>query len=509
MKCWACSKHKSLLCRLLMLMMIHILSMAGHTQGDCVEEERKALLEIKASHMKSYDSEIDHFLPTWVDYGSSTPGDGGNNCCDWEMINCSTTTGHVTELSLYNLRGVEDVYMDDESKLWPLNRLERLSSLKKLEVLDLSGNHDIDNDIIPSLKTLASLKVLDLSDTSLNGNFPTNEFAALENLEMLDLSYCGFNGTFEIPGSERVSVLRKLKTLNLAGNRFNESIIRSLNTLSSLTSLDLSHSLMSGPFPAQGVRVGDISHISLNDSSLAVAEFAALENLETLDLSYCGFDGTLQIQGSERVSILRKLKSLNLAGNWFNESIITSLSILSSLTNLDLSYNQMSGSFPAQELSHLTNLEELDLSETGLNGAPNIQACKTLSKLKRLKSINLSDNNFNKSIISCLSALPSLKILDLSHSFSWGSSFPVQEIFTLPDLEVLFLRDNGFNGTIPMEGGFCIFPPFGDVRFEWQQFCWDRPISNTSIIFPESRLITIILMDHYQIMAVMRVEEPP
>ncbi|CAH1442614.1 unnamed protein product [Lactuca virosa] len=250
-----------------MLMMIHIL-VAGHTQGDCVEEERKVLLEIKASHMKSYDSEIDHFLPTCVDYGSSTPGDGGNNCCDWETINCSTTTGHVTELSLYNLRGVKDVYMDDESKLWPLNvslflhfkeltslnlsfdfldkeimkkgttrlialvflspgsnaifirylsmllkrlsfqyqktrmhvlknfsfgGLERLSSLKKLEVLDLSGNHDIDNDIIPSLRTLTSLKILDLSHTSFNGYFSTIEFAALENFEMLDLSYVSVN----------------------------------------------------------------------------------------------------------------------------------------------------------------------------------------------------------------------------------------------------------------------------------------------------------------------------
>nr|KAJ0224458.1 hypothetical protein LSAT_V11C100013840 [Lactuca sativa] len=330
-------------------------SVAGHTQGDCVEEERKALLEIKASHMKSYDSEIDKFLPTWVDYGSGTPGDGGNNCCDWERINCSTTTGHVTELSLYNLRGAKDVYMDDENKLWPLNvslflhfkeltslnlsdnfldkefiktGLERLSSLKKLEVLDLSWNYDIDNGILPSLRTLTSLKVLDLSFTSLNGNFPI-KFAALENLEMLDLSSCGFNGTFEVQGSERVSVLRKLKTLNLAGNRFNESIIRSLNTLSSLTSLDLSHSLMSGPFPAQ--------------------EFAALENLEMLDLSHCGFNGTFEIQGSERVSILRKLKTLNLAHNRFNESIIRSLNTLSSLTSLDLSDNSMSGPFPAQE----------------------------------------------------------------------------------------------------------------------------------------------------------------
>ncbi|XP_023761382.2 receptor-like protein 14 isoform X1 [Lactuca sativa] len=456
MECWACSKRKSLQYSLLMLMMIHIL-VAGHTQGDCVEEERKALLEIKASHMKSYDSEIDKFLPTWVDYGSGTPGDGGNNCCDWERINCSTTTGHVTELSLYNLRGAKDVYMDDENKLWPLNvslflhfkeltslnlsdnfldkefiktGLERLSSLKKLEVLDLSWNYDIDNGILPSLRTLTSLKVLDLSFTSLNGNFPISEFAALENLEMLDLSSCGFNGTFEVQGSERVSVLRKLKTLNLAGNRFNESIIRSLNTLSSLTSLDLSHSLMSGPFPAQ--------------------EFAALENLEMLDLSHCGFNGTFEIQGSERVSILRKLKTLNLAHNRFNESIIRSLNTLSSLTSLDLSDNSMSGPFPAQELSHLTNLEELDLSSTQLNDTPNIQACKTVLRLKRLKSINLSSNSINKSVISCLSVLPSLKNLDLSYC-SLGSFFPVQEFLNLSDLEVLLLTDNYFYGVIPME----------------------------------------------------------
>ncbi|XP_052621425.1 receptor-like protein 56 [Lactuca sativa] len=407
MECWACSKHKSLLCWLLMLMMIHILIMAGHTQGDCVEEERKALLEIKTSYMKSYGSEIDNFLPTWVDYGGGTPGDGGSNCCDWERINCSTTTVHVTDLSLYNLRGVigfDAYWYKDESKLWPLNvslflhfkeltslnlsqnsldkefmksGLERLSSLKKLEVLDLSGNRDIDNDILPSLKTLTSLKVLDLSDTSLNGNFPTNEFGALENLEVLDLSYCRFNGTFEV-------------------------------------------------------------------------------------------------QGSERVSILRKLKSLNLAGNWFNESVITSLKALSSLTNLDLSYNQMPGPFPAQELSHLTNLEELDLSSTHLNGTPNIQDCKTLSRLKRLKSINLSYNNFNKSIISCLTALPSLKILDLTSSFSWGSSFPVQEFLNLSDLEVLLLSSNGFNGTIPIEA-FASFHHLEVLDLSWNSFVGSVP----------------------------------
>nr|KAJ0226399.1 hypothetical protein LSAT_V11C100013920 [Lactuca sativa] len=85
--------------------------------------------------------------------------------------------------------------------------------------------------------------------------------------------------------------------------------------------------------------------------------------------------------------------------------------------------------------------------------------CKSLSRMKRLESINLSGNSFNKSIISCLTALPSLKILDLSYSTSLGTSFPVQGMFTskgvifndLRDLEVLLLRRNGFSGTLPME----------------------------------------------------------
>ncbi|KAI3512683.1 hypothetical protein L1887_20001 [Cichorium endivia] len=426
-------------------MMIHIV-MVRQTKGDCIEEERKALLQIKASHIKTYDSD---FSPTWVDYGE---------CCDWERVSCNTTTAHVTHLSLGGL----DVQFG--SKLWALNvslflhfkelrslnlsndfldkeiiktGLERLSSLKKLEVLDLSLNDDIDNDILPSLTTLTSLKILDLSYTSLNGNFRISDFSALENLEMLDLTGCDFNGAFEIEGSERVSLLKKLKTLNLANNGFNESVITSLNTLSSLTNLDLSGNYFTGSFSAQ--------------------DFAALENLEMLDLSGCGFSGTFEIEGSERASIFRKLRTLNLGWNQFNESVITSLKTLPSLTNLDLSENYFTGPFPAQELSHLTNLEELDLRSTQLNDTPNIQACKTLSRLKRLVTINLSENNLNESIMPCLSVLPSLKILHLTGSFSWGSSFPVQGFLNFSDLEVLLLNDNGFIGTIPMEA-FASFP---------------------------------------------------
>ncbi|KAJ9561333.1 hypothetical protein OSB04_006493 [Centaurea solstitialis] len=55
-----------------------------------------------------------------------------------------------------------------------------------------------------------------------------------------------------------------------------------------------------------------------------------------------------------------------------------------------------------------------------------LKKCTRLSRLIKLKSISLQSNEFNKSIISCLGALPSLKSLDLSNN-NLGGSFPIQE----------------------------------------------------------------------------------
>ncbi|KAI3510865.1 hypothetical protein L1887_18002 [Cichorium endivia] len=126
----------------ILLIMIHIF-MVCQTQGYCLEEEKKALLEIKASHMKTHDFKMDDFLPTWVDYG---------NCCDWERVSCNTTTGHVTELSLYRLRG---------SKLWPLN-VSLFLHFKELRNLNLSYDF-LDKEIIKTgFERLSSLKKLEI-----------------------------------------------------------------------------------------------------------------------------------------------------------------------------------------------------------------------------------------------------------------------------------------------------------------------------------------------------------
>ncbi|KAI3684325.1 hypothetical protein L6452_33548 [Arctium lappa] len=261
MECLGMSKMKSW-----MLIMMMIGGSVIGIEGVCIEEERKALLQIKTSLIHPYDfANVDYFLPSWVDDGSI-----GGECCDWERVNCNTTTGHVTDLSLINIVPEKD-YFYGCKRNWPLNvsvflhfkeltslnlsenclddgivktGLGRLSSLKKLETLDLSYN-SITNESFSSLGALTSLRVLNLRGNELKGYFPA---LALENLEILDLSLN------YVEGFDQVSLLKKLKVLNLMGNNFfNESFITSLSALPMLKSLDLSHNsrLYGRSFPGE------------------------------------------------------------------------------------------------------------------------------------------------------------------------------------------------------------------------------------------------------------------
>ncbi|KAD4585360.1 hypothetical protein E3N88_22961 [Mikania micrantha] len=205
--------------------------------------------------------------------------------------------------------------------------------------------------------------------------------------------------------------------------------------------------------------------------------------------------------GPAQTMNLQIVKSLGF--NNFN-NIISCLSFLPSLNTLDLrgSFEFGTSTFPMQELSHLINLKQLDLSYNRLNVTPSIQDCMSLTRMEKLVSLSLGFNNFNKSIISCLSFLPSLNTLDLSQSFEFGTrSFPMQgtmsklthlnldfnhffsvddvmrsmdlgfpslrflslvgcfkggrlfanEVPKLPYLKVLILSHNEFNGTLPIQ----------------------------------------------------------
>lgn len=124
-------------------LIITVVQIHGH--GGCFEEERMGLLQFK-EFVRTSGADADRLLPSWVDHASQS------DCCGWERVTCNSTTGHVIELSLHNIKQLYNYtynyydfnyegeifyYWDD--KIWLLN-VSIFRAFKELRSLNLSLN---------------------------------------------------------------------------------------------------------------------------------------------------------------------------------------------------------------------------------------------------------------------------------------------------------------------------------------------------------------------------------
>ncbi|KAJ4830507.1 hypothetical protein Tsubulata_047413 [Turnera subulata] len=170
----------------------------------------------------------------------------------------------------------------------------------------------------------------------------------------------------------------------------------------------------------------------------------------SLDLSSSCLYGT--VNSSSSLFQLLHLRSLNLADNYFYESLIPSaMGLLTNLTHLNLSYSVFSGPIPSA-ISNLSKLSSLDLSRNiGLELIKTNSDFKTLlRKLGNLQVLHLDDVDLSSSlpddILANSSSLVSLSLM----SCNLQGEFPFSRIFQLPKLEVLLLDYNpGLTGHLP------------------------------------------------------------
>ena len=97
-----------------------------HEHNACIEDERMCLLELK-TFLKFKTNHTKPLLPTWVN-------DTKSDCCSWERVKCSTSTGHVIKLMLASINQ-EQNYEDT----WYIN-MSLFQPFKELRNLDLSDN---------------------------------------------------------------------------------------------------------------------------------------------------------------------------------------------------------------------------------------------------------------------------------------------------------------------------------------------------------------------------------
>ena len=157
-----------------------------------------------------------------------------------------------------------------------------------------------------------------------------------------------------------------------------------------------------------------------------------------LDLRYNGLSGSIPAELGD----LANLISLDLRYNELSGSIPAELGNLTNLKWLDLDGNELSGSIPA-ELGNLTNLEWLQLRWNGLSGS--IPAA--LGNLTNLERLYLWDNGLSGSIPAELGNLTNLERLYLGGNELTGS-IPAA-LGNLANLTSLSLPWNGLSGSIP------------------------------------------------------------
>ncbi|XP_076948907.1 uncharacterized protein LOC143621020 [Bidens hawaiensis] len=199
----------------------------------------------------------------------------------------------------------------------------------------------------------------------------------------------------------------------------------------------------------------------------------SLENctkLETLDLSYCNFQGELprslgnlsnnlcelylyenQLHGNLPTSIgnLVGLNRLRLDGNYFTGNIPSTIGNLKRLQAIDLCQNQLAGQIP-DSIGNLSSMITISLFSNKLEGI----IPSSLGKCHSMLELYLNDNKLNGKIPTKLFQLSSLSIkLNLSQNNLIGS-IPT-EVENLKMMDVLDLSENNLSGKVPSSLSGC------------------------------------------------------
>ena len=274
--------------------------------------------------------------------------------------------------------------------------LAPLSGLQSLRITrgQLTGG-------LPTLP--GSLRNLDLSQNRLSGTLP--DFNGLSNLIEIRLNQNGFTGS--VPTAARLpSTLTHLEFVDNALS----GAIPDLSRLGSLVQLDLTGNRLTGGIPALPASLVAL-RLTDNDLNGAIGDLRGMTALRHLHLNDNGFSGA--VPGN----LPTGLQQLYIRNNALDGSTFPDLSSLSSLSDVRLDRNALTGSVPPDDLLP-PNLRILLLYNNSLSGA-----IPDLSDLSSLIYLYLQSN-------------------ELTGAIPAGTTLP-------PNLQRLVLRSNALSGAIP------------------------------------------------------------
>ncbi|XP_058111879.1 receptor like protein 22-like [Magnolia sinica] len=335
----------------------------------------------------------------------------------------------------------------------------------------------------------------------------------------LDLSELCISGRIDF---ESLFHLRSLQRLNLAYNEFDPSPFPyGFDQLTSLTHLNLSHLSFYGQIPLEISRLTTLVSLDLsknyyyNGSGYQYLKLenpsigAVVQNLSNLSELYLDWVHIL-LQGQTLDLPLPTLRKLSLIDCLPSGSIYSSLSQLHFLSELNLSYNNLSSAVPSfpeslrklilqdcsiySSLSQLHFLSELDVSRNNLSSAvPSFPVSLRKLILQDYNNLSVQYGSGNSTFVSIpqfqslllrscnISTLPNflrnqeqLRRLDLSNNkisgeipkWIWEGIVPSPHLL-VSDFSVLDISSNKLEGSLPIPPPFIFFfsipPCLGEI----------------------------------------------
>ncbi|KAF7134549.1 hypothetical protein RHSIM_Rhsim08G0005000 [Rhododendron simsii] len=288
-----------------------------------------------------------------------------------------------------------------------------------------------------------NLQYFSFKGNKVSGQFPVTN---CKSLKYLDLSANNF--TAELPLFTNCS---SLQHLDLSTNKFSGEVVGSLSSCKSLTFLNLSYNLFSGDFPAFSGGGMQYLYLAGNNFNSEITESitgSLCSSLVELDLSFNNLSGSVP----ESLGNCSHLESLVISNNNFSGELpINTLFQLSNLKHISLAFNNFVGSLPDDSFSNLTNLETLDLSSNNLTGSVPTSICQNPGN--SLMLLYLQNNYLTGPVPESLSNCSQLVSLDLSFNFLTGT-IP-SSLGSLSKLKDLMLWLNQLEGEIPQELTYC------------------------------------------------------